>query len=339
MTDIPNWDSKQNPANDHADENQTNTSANTDTVTAKTAPTSVIANGPVVLELQNAAKTFVVGESVIEAVRGVSLTVSAGEFVIILGTSGSGKSTTLGLIAGLERLSRGEILIDGFPISEMSEDELTELRRKKIGIVFQFFELHEGLTAAENVDLPMLITGSSYEVRSQRITALLESVNMSHRAGNLPHELSGGEKQRIGIARSLANNPELLLADEPIGDLDSAAGNAVIDLLMKLNQTQGVTVIMVTHDLDAVRPGMRVVKLDSGRLIDDYIYTHEMDKDFRESLPSMKDDYDQEEEEAKDISMGIVVNPEGKDLCPDCGRIVTPDDAFCAKCGNRLRAK
>ena len=286
----------------------------------------------VVLRLAGARKSYVVGETIVEAIRGITLDIKRGEFVIVLGASGSGKSTLLSLIAGLEHLTEGEIFIDGNPIGDLPEDDLTELRRSKIGIVFQFFELHEGLSAADNIELPMLIAEVPPEQRQSRVEALLEAVDLSDRAANLPHEMSGGEKQRVGIARALANTPEILLADEPIGDLDSKTGNAIIDLLVELNKTQGVTIIMVTHDLEAVRPGMRLLKLDSGHLVDDYIYTEKMDQTFKDSMPTIVDDSSEEH----DITMGIAVNADDKIICPVCNRVNSSRSKFCGDCGAKF---
>ncbi|MCG3217934.1 MAG: ABC transporter ATP-binding protein [Candidatus Heimdallarchaeota archaeon] len=225
-----------------------------------------------IIELHDVKKYFTSGQTVVEAIRGISISITEGSFVSVLGASGSGKSTLLSLISGLERLTDGEIYISGEKITYYSEDELAMMRRKKIGIVFQFFNLQETLNSQENIEFPMLIAGAPVKERRERSTQLLSFIGLDKRADHLPHELSGGEKQRIGIARSLANSPAILLADEPTGDLDSVTGEEIIELLVDLNKEDKVTIIMVTHDEEALRPGMRVLLLSDGQIIDDFIY-------------------------------------------------------------------
>lgn len=224
------------------------------------------------IELHDVKKYFTTGQTVVEAIRGISISINEGSFVSILGASGSGKSTLLSLIAGLDRLTDGEIYIEGKKTTYYSEDELAIMRRKTIGIVFQFFNLQETLNSQENIEFPMLIAGASVNHRRERSVQLLEFIGMEKRADHLPHELSGGEKQRIGIARALANEPAILLADEPTGDLDSVTGEDIIEMLVDLNQKENLTVMMVTHDEEALREGMRVLLLSDGQIIDDFIY-------------------------------------------------------------------
>ncbi|MHA1983530.1 MAG: ABC transporter ATP-binding protein [Candidatus Hodarchaeales archaeon] len=214
-------------------------------------------------------KRFHSGDEVIHAIDNCSLEISAGQFVCIMGPSGSGKSTLLNLIGGLSNVSEGKIRVFEDSIHNLSESERALLRRKVIGIIFQFYNLHEGLTALENVELPMLIAGVSQDIRRARAEELLELVELTARANNLPYELSGGEKQRVGIARALSNNPEIILADEPTGDLDHEIGDAIMDLLVKLNTEQQKTVVMVTHDLSLIRKGFRLIGLEDGKVISD----------------------------------------------------------------------
>ncbi|HWH45516.1 MAG TPA: ABC transporter ATP-binding protein [Thermoleophilaceae bacterium] len=205
-------------------------------------------------------KIYLQGETEVHALRGVDMTVEAGEFVAIMGPSGSGKSTLLHLVGALDTPTAGELEIAGVPLSGLGEAELTEIRRDRIGFVFQFFNLLPTLTAAENVGLPALIAG---ERPSGRARELLGVVGLADRADHLPSQLSGGEQQRISIARALLREPELVLADEPTGNLDSASGEIVLDLLRRLAD-DGQTVVMVTHDDGAAARADRIVRLHDG---------------------------------------------------------------------------
>ncbi|MHA1991322.1 MAG: ABC transporter ATP-binding protein [Candidatus Hodarchaeales archaeon] len=216
-------------------------------------------------------KRFHSGDEVIHAIDNCSLEIYSGQFVCIMGPSGSGKSTLLNLIGGLSNVTEGKISIFGESIHNLSESERALLRRKVIGIIFQFYNLHEGLTALENVELPMLIAGVPQDVRRARAEELLDLVELIPRSNNLPYELSGGEKQRVGIARALSNNPKMILADEPTGDLDHEIGEAIMDLLVRLNVEQQKTIVMVTHDLSLIRKGFRLIRLEDGKVISDEI--------------------------------------------------------------------
>lgn len=211
-------------------------------------------------------KVYKQGKSEIIALAGVSLDIQKGEFVAIMGPSGSGKSTLLHLMGGLDRPTRGEMMIDGKIISQMSDNEVTLLRRTRIGFIFQFFNLLPTLTAVENVMLPLILDGRSTALGQNRAEALLEEVGLKARRDHLPEELSGGEIQRLAIARSLAFQPPILLADEPTGNLDSKTGEEILQLLRRINREDACTVVMVTHDREASRHGDRVINLRDGKV-------------------------------------------------------------------------
>lgn len=212
----------------------------------------------------NLHKIYRQGKSEIAALAGVSLDIQRGEFVVIMGPSGSGKSTLLHLIGGLDRPTRGEVLIDGRIISQMSDNEVTLLRRRHIGFVFQFFNLLPTLTAVENVMLPLILDGQATAAARTQAGGLLERVGLAARSDHLPEELSGGEIQRIAIARGLAFNPPILLADEPTGNLDSKTGEEILKLMRRINREAGCTVVMVTHNREAAEYGDRIIHLRDG---------------------------------------------------------------------------
>lgn len=209
-------------------------------------------------------KIYRQGKSEIAALAGVSLDIHKGEFVVIMGPSGSGKSTLLHLIGGLDRPTRGEVLIDGRIISQMSDNEVTLLRRRQIGFVFQFFNLLPTLTAVENVMLPLILDGQATAAARTQAEGLLERIGLAARSDHLPEELSGGEIQRIAIARGLAFNPPILLADEPTGNLDSKTGEEILKLMRRINREAGCTVVMVTHNREAAEYGDRIIHLRDG---------------------------------------------------------------------------
>jgi putative ABC transport system ATP-binding protein len=200
-----------------------------------------------IVRLEKVVKTYFLDHVEVPALRGVDLLVERGEFISIMGPSGSGKSTLMHLIGCLDRPTSGKVLIEGVDVSKLSDDGLAEIRRKKIGFVFQQFNLIPRLTARENVELPMWFAGLSKADRLRRANQLLERVGIAHRAEHKPAELSGGESQRVAIARALANDPEIILADEPTGNLDTKSGEEIIGLLKELSE-RGKTVILVTHD-------------------------------------------------------------------------------------------
>jgi putative ABC transport system ATP-binding protein len=224
---------------------------------------------PILLELEDVNQQYTIGNNTIDALTDVNLTIQQGEFVVVMGPSGSGKSTLLNVMAGLERSLSGEVRFKQTNLAMMSDSELSRLRRYKFGFVFQFFNLHPILSAIENVELPMLISGVKRKHREPRALELLKLVNLEKRKYHLPHELSGGEKQRVGIARALANDPVIILADEPTGDLDSATGHEIMDILLTLNRKQGKTIICVTHDDELLTSGMCLIKMEDGRILSD----------------------------------------------------------------------
>lgn len=214
----------------------------------------------------NVHKLYRQGKNEITALAGVSLDVQKGEFAVIMGPSGSGKSTLLHLIGGLDRPTQGEVLVDGRIISQMPDDEATLLRRTKIGFIFQFFNLLPTLTAVENVMLPLILDEQPTAAAHTRADVLLERVGLEARRDHLPEELSGGEIQRLAIARALAFNPPILLADEPTGNLDSKTGETILQLIRHINREEGCTVLMVTHNLEAAGYGDRIIYLRDGRI-------------------------------------------------------------------------
>lgn len=219
------------------------------------------------VDVRGVSRHFDGGGHTVYAVRDVSLTVAPGELLAIVGRSGSGKTTLLNLIAGLDRPDGGTVFLDGREITSASEAELTALRREHIGFVFQSFGLLPLLSAAENIGLALRIAGTSGRDEAQRTRELLEMVGLSARAGHRPYELSGGEQQRVAVARALANRPRLLIADEPTGELDTVTGAQIFALLQQAAR-EGVTIVMATHDPLIVDYADRVVEMADGRLVD-----------------------------------------------------------------------
>ena len=211
-------------------------------------------------------KTFEAENAPVRALRGVDLTVAPGEFIAVMGPSGCGKSTLLNLVAGLDVPDEGEITVAGEPVTGRTEDDLARMRRKHMGIVFQFFNLLEGMTVLENVVLPSVIAGRRRKMAETRARDLLDLLGIGDKAGAVPGVLSGGQRQRLAIARALANSPTLLLADEPTGALDSAGGAEIIELLRRLHAS-GQTIILVTHDPAVADAAGRVVRMRDGRIV------------------------------------------------------------------------
>jgi len=212
------------------------------------------------------SKVYPQGDNQITALAGLSLEIPQGAFAAVMGQSGSGKSTLLHLIGGLDRPSSGELLVDDRLIGQMSDDLVTLFRRRRIGFIFQFFNLLPTLSAAENVALPYVLDGRSKREADERAEALLDKVGLQHRQQHLPEELSGGEIQRVAIARALAFNPPILLADEPTGNLDSKNGLAILDLLRQVNRQDGCTIVMVTHSDEAAAYADQKIYLRDGRV-------------------------------------------------------------------------
>jgi putative ABC transport system ATP-binding protein len=223
--------------------------------------------GAPLAELREVTRTYRRGDEPVHALRGVSLAVERGDFVVITGRSGSGKSTLLHILAGLDRPTSGEVLLEGTPLSSMSDDDLTLRRRRSIGFIFQFFHLLPTLDATDNVGLPLLLDGWPAQRIREEARLALEAVGMGHRAGHRPRELSGGEQQRVAIARALVIRPLLILADEPTGNLDSTSGADVMRILREAPEAYGSSVVIVTHQPDATQAGERAVEMRDG-LID-----------------------------------------------------------------------
>ena len=222
---------------------------------------------PPLIRIRGLHKEFRRGPEVIHVLAGLSLDIARGEFVALMGPSGSGKSTLLNLIGGLDRPTRGSIVIDGHDIAALSDAELARWRSRHVGFVFQMYNLLPVLSAERNVELPLLLMDLSVEERRRRVQAALRLVGLEDRARHRPRELSGGQEQRVGIARAIVTNPTLLLCDEPTGDLDRRTGDEVLALLGALNG-QGKTILMVTHDPRAAESAARLVHLDKGLLSD-----------------------------------------------------------------------
>jgi putative ABC transport system ATP-binding protein len=222
------------------------------------------------IEVRNLTKTLSSGAHRLEILRGIDLTVRKGEVLAIEGPSGSGKSTFLGLLAGFDSPTSGSIKIEGEEITGLDEDQLALLRGRKLGFVFQSYNLILTLTAEENVMLPLELRGDSSKSK-ERALELLSAVGLESRASHYPAQLSGGEQQRVALARAFACSPSILLADEPTGNLDSATGNIVLEMLLKLNRSEGATLVIVTHDPALSRLTNRIVHLRDGRIIDEYV--------------------------------------------------------------------
>ncbi len=217
-----------------------------------------------ILETVGLRKQYQMGEVTVEALRGVDFAVEKGEFVAIMGPSGSGKSTLLHLLGGLDAPSDGEVMLGGRRLAHLSDDDITIVRRRQIGFIFQFFNLLPTLSAAENVALPLLIDGRSLDEYRLRIDELLTLVGLGDRQGHKPDQLSGGQQQRVAIARALVTDPVIVLADEPTGNLDSESGDEILRLLRRACDEKQQTIIMVTHDPKAAEYADRIVKLKDG---------------------------------------------------------------------------
>jgi putative ABC transport system ATP-binding protein len=221
-----------------------------------------------IVEALNLRKVYMLGKVPVEALRGVNLKVEEGEFLSVLGPSGSGKSTLLNLIGALDKPTEGKIFIEGVDVSTLNDGQLADLRRR-IGFVFQFFNLIPRFTARQNVELPMAIAGLGKEERRRRAEELLKVVGLAERMNHKPAELSGGEQQRVAIARALANNPRFLLMDEPTGNIDSKNAMEIIQLVERLNQEKGITIIMVTHDQRLASEANRTVHMLDGLIVNE----------------------------------------------------------------------
>lgn len=219
------------------------------------------------IDVQGITRDYPIGDHVVHALRGIDMRIQRGQLIAVKGRSGSGKTTLLNIIGGLDKPTSGAVLIDGVDVTLMSESELINLRRHKIGFIFQAFGLMPILSAAENVEIPLRLAYANVAQREQRVRILLELVGLGERAGHRPAELSGGEQQRVAIARALANQPEILLADEPTGQLDSQTGRSIMALIRALVRSEGVTAIVATHDPVLIDLADRVVELSDGRIV------------------------------------------------------------------------
>jgi putative ABC transport system ATP-binding protein len=220
----------------------------------------------VIIELQNVKKIYKMDGVETPALRGVDLKIKKEEFVAIMGPSGSGKSTLLHMVGALDKPTSGKIILDGVDISTLKESDLARLRGKKIGIVFQFFNLHPTLTALENIELPMIIVERDKKERKQRALDLLKAVGLEHRAHHFPSQMSGGEQQRVAIARALANEPEIILADELTGNLDTKTKAEIMNFLLKLQKERKMTVTIITHEPEIAQYAKTVVHLVDGKI-------------------------------------------------------------------------
>ncbi len=219
-----------------------------------------------IIKLQNVHKDYIMGDTKIHAVEAVNLTINHGDFIAIVGPSGSGKSTMMNLVGALDLATEGDIFLDKINIEHLHESELAQIRGKKIGFVFQTFNLIPTLTALENVMLPMVFQNIPASERKERATKLLTEIGLGERLKHLPNELSGGERQRVALARALSNNPEVILADEPTGNLDSKRSKEIAQMFIKLSK-QGKTVILVTHDRDVAMHANKIYKLKDGQIV------------------------------------------------------------------------
>jgi putative ABC transport system ATP-binding protein len=249
-----------------------------------------------VIELDHIHKTYTMGDVEVHALRGVSLTIREGEFVAIMGASGSGKSTTMNIIGCLDRPTRGTYILDGEDVSQMSKDERADIRCKKIGFVFQGFNLLSRTSALENVELPMLYLGVDAAQRRQRAMEALAAVGLAGREQNHPNQLSGGQQQRVAVARSLVNHPALILADEPTGNLDSRTSVEVMEIFQRLNRERGITLVLVTHEPDIAQYADRVVVFKDGKIKSDYQVEDKRDAaEELKNLPLVEEDDEEEE--------------------------------------------
>ena len=249
-----------------------------------------------VIQLEHIHKTYTMGDVEVHALRGVSLTIREGEFVAIMGASGSGKSTTMNILGCLDRPTRGSYILDGEDVSQMSKDERADIRCKKIGFVFQGFNLLSRTSALENVELPMLYLGVDAAQRHQRAMEALAAVGLAGREQNHPNQLSGGQQQRVAVARSLVNSPALILADEPTGNLDSRTSVEVMEIFQRLNREMGITLVLVTHEPDIAQYAKRVVVFKDGKINSDYDIEDQRDaSEELKNLPALVDDEDEDE--------------------------------------------
>jgi len=235
--------------------------------TAPNIDAQAVAEGDVLVSLKNISKTYKKGKELVPVLTDMNLEIKLGDFVALMGPSGSGKTTLLNLLGGLDNPTSGELSIAGQRIDKFSAGQLTKWRAQNVGFIFQFYNLMPVLTAEKNVELPLLLTNLSSKERKLHVAAALDLVGLSERAKHYPRELSGGQEQRVAIARALVSDPNLLLCDEPTGDLDRATADEILALMQELNQKQQKTIVMVTHDPRAADHARRTLHLDKGKLL------------------------------------------------------------------------
>jgi putative ABC transport system ATP-binding protein len=246
------------------------------------------------IRLDAVHKTYDLGEMHVHALRGVSMEIHPGEFVAVMGSSGSGKSTLMNIIGCLDKPTRGHYFLDGKDVSGLTKAELAKIRSVKIGFVFQQFNLLSRTSALENVELPTIYAGVAIEERQRRAEEALKRVGLTDRAGHFPSQLSGGQQQRVAIARALVNNPSLLLADEPTGNLDSRTSIEIMDILQQLNDSHGLTVVIVTHEPDIAQYAKRALEFRDGKMIKDVlIQRRSIAAEILPTLPALDDDDDE----------------------------------------------
>jgi len=226
----------------------------------------------ILIKIRNLTKIYKMGENEVRALDGINLDIEKGEFVSIVGQSGSGKTTLMNIIGCLDVKTSGEYFLNGIDTSKLSDNELADLRCNEIGFVFQNFNLLQKMTALENVELPMIYKGVPTRERRQRAEMLLKMVGLKERMHHRPNELSGGQQQRVAIARALANNPHLILADEPTGNLDSKSGSEIMTIIKELNE-RGNTVVLITHDPNIAAQAKRIVRIKDGRILENEVVT------------------------------------------------------------------
>jgi putative ABC transport system ATP-binding protein len=254
--------------------------------------------GEPAIRLEHVHKYYQLGETQVHALRGISLEIREREFVAVMGASGSGKSTLMNLLGCLDRPSKGSYFLDGVDVAQLSKVELARVRNRKIGFVFQQFNLLARTSALENVELPTIYAGITPEEREKRAIEALERVGLADRAHHFPSQLSGGQQQRVAIARALVNRPALLLADEPTGNLDSRTSVEIMDIFQQLNEKEGLTIVLVTHEHDIAQYAKRALEFRDGRLRRDYPISNRLVA--REVLPTLPTLDDDDEEDAND---------------------------------------
>ena len=253
-----------------------------------------------VIEVENLHKIYDLGEVQVHALRGISLTIWPGEFVAIMGASGSGKSTFMNLMGCLDRPTRGRYLLDGQDVAKLSKRELAAIRNRNIGFVFQGFNLLPRTSALENVELPLIYGGVPHEQRMQRAQESLKLVGLEGREEHHPSQLSGGQQQRVAIARALVNNPSILLADEPTGNLDSRTSVEIMEIFQRLNEERGITILLVTHEPDVARFAKRIIMFRDGKVRwDTAVEDRAVASEVLQTLPAIGEDDEDESEEVR----------------------------------------